>query len=103
MDPGAVAAAVKPTTVLVSIMHSNNEVGTVQERALFLGPPWPGVILAAEGGKVEPKVAGTLPLHQGRSPWRTWRIQSRSGSRVRLGVGQFSAKFGPSSKNVRQR
>lgn len=31
VDPSAVAAAVRDTTVLVSIMHSNNEVGTVQD------------------------------------------------------------------------
>jgi cysteine desulfurase len=30
VDPAAVARAIRPTTVLVSIMHSNNEVGTLQ-------------------------------------------------------------------------
>lgn len=30
VDPGAVAAALRPETVLVSIMHANNEVGTIQ-------------------------------------------------------------------------
>jgi len=30
VDPGDVAAAIRPQTVLVSVMHANNEVGTVQ-------------------------------------------------------------------------
>ena len=33
VDPGAVAAAVRPDTVLVSVMLANNEVGTVQDLA----------------------------------------------------------------------
>jgi cysteine desulfurase len=30
VDPGDIAAALRPDTVLVSVMHANNEVGTVQ-------------------------------------------------------------------------
>jgi cysteine desulfurase len=30
VDPGAVDAAIRPDTVLVSVMHANNEIGTVQ-------------------------------------------------------------------------
>ena len=30
VDPGDVAAAIRPETVLVSVMHANNEVGTIQ-------------------------------------------------------------------------
>jgi cysteine desulfurase len=33
VDPGAIAAAVRPSTVLVSVMLANNEVGTVQDLA----------------------------------------------------------------------
>eukprot|EP00446_Apocalathium_sp_SHHI-4_P034737 CAMPEP_0177308966 /NCGR_PEP_ID=MMETSP0368-20130122/9042_1 /TAXON_ID=447022 ORGANISM="Scrippsiella hangoei-like, Strain SHHI-4" /NCGR_SAMPLE_ID=MMETSP0368 /ASSEMBLY_ACC=CAM_ASM_000363 /LENGTH=348 /DNA_ID=CAMNT_0018767803 /DNA_START=59 /DNA_END=1105 /DNA_ORIENTATION=+ len=37
VDPAAVAAAVKATTVLVSVMHSNNEVGTIQDIKAIAG------------------------------------------------------------------
>lgn len=30
VDPGAIAAAVRPDTVLISVMHANNEVGTLE-------------------------------------------------------------------------
>lgn len=30
VDPSDVAAAISPDTVLVTIMHSNNEIGTIQ-------------------------------------------------------------------------
>ncbi len=30
VDPGAVKAAIRPTTVLISVMHANNETGTIQ-------------------------------------------------------------------------
>lgn len=33
VDPAAVAAAVRPDTVLVSVMHANNEVGTINDIA----------------------------------------------------------------------
>ena len=33
VDPAAVAAAIKPNTVLVTIMHANNETGTIQSIA----------------------------------------------------------------------
>jgi len=58
VDPHAVAAAVRPDTALVSIMHANNEVGTMQpiaEIARLIKPM--GVLLhtdaAQSAGKVE--------------------------------------------------
>ena len=58
VDPRAVAAAVRPDTALVSIMHANNEVGTIQpvaEIARLIKPM--GVLLhtdaAQSAGKVE--------------------------------------------------
>jgi cysteine desulfurase len=33
VDPKAIAAAIRPTTVLVSVMHANNEIGTIQPLA----------------------------------------------------------------------
>jgi len=33
VDPDDVAAAIRPTTILITIMHANNEVGTVQQIA----------------------------------------------------------------------
>lgn len=33
VDPGEIAGEIRPTTVLVSIMHANNEVGTIQDIA----------------------------------------------------------------------
>lgn len=58
VDPQAVAAAVRPDTALVSVMHANNEVGTIQhiaEIARLVRPM--GVLLhtdaAQSAGKVE--------------------------------------------------
>jgi cysteine desulfurase len=58
VDPRAVAAAVRPDTALVSIMHANNEVGTIQpiaEIARLIKPA--GALLhtdaAQSAGKVE--------------------------------------------------
>ena len=58
VDPHAVAAAVRPDTALVSIMHANNEVGTIQpiaEIARLIKPM--GVLLhtdaAQSAGKIE--------------------------------------------------
>jgi cysteine desulfurase len=58
VDPRAVAAAVRPDTALVSIMHANNEIGTIQpvaEIARLIKPM--GVLLhtdaAQSAGKVE--------------------------------------------------
>jgi len=52
VDPAAVASAVRPNTVLVSVMHSNNEVGTVQDIAA----------IAREARKAHKEVGGSSPL-----------------------------------------
>src|SRR5882724_3129040 len=44
VDPGQVAGALRPDTVLVSLMHVNNEIGVVQNIAAV------GAICAAHGG-----------------------------------------------------
>lgn len=58
VDPGAVARAIRPDTALVSIMHANNEVGTIQplaEIARLIKPM--GALLhtdaAQSAGKIE--------------------------------------------------
>ena len=33
VDPAAVQAAIRPDTVLISVMHANNEIGTLQPLA----------------------------------------------------------------------
>ena len=45
LDPQAVAAALKPDTVLVSVMHVNNEIGVIQDIAAIAA-------LCAESGSV---------------------------------------------------
>jgi cysteine desulfurase len=37
VDPAQVAAAITPETILVSIMHANNEVGTIQDLRTIVG------------------------------------------------------------------
>jgi cysteine desulfurase len=44
IDPARVAAALRPDTVLVSIMHVNNEIGVIQDIAAI------GAVCAAHGG-----------------------------------------------------
>ena len=52
VTPAAVAAAVTPKTVLVSIMHSNNEVGTINDIA--------GIAAALRAARPGPKAAAFL-------------------------------------------
>jgi len=57
VDPHAVAAAVRPDTALVSIMHANNEVGTIQpitEIARLIKPA--GVLLHTDAAQSAGKV-----------------------------------------------
>ncbi|MBI2779492.1 MAG: cysteine desulfurase [Gammaproteobacteria bacterium] len=61
VDPARVAAALRPDTALVSIMHANNEVGTVQPVAEIAAITRPrGILLhtdaAQSAGKIEVNV-----------------------------------------------
>ena len=57
VDPAAVAAALRPDTVLVSVMHANNEVGTVQPIADIAAITRArGVLLHADGAQAVGKV-----------------------------------------------
>jgi cysteine desulfurase len=61
LDPGQVAAALRPDTVLVSLMHVNNEIGVVQDIAAI------GAICARHGGAWlhvdAAQSVGKCPLH----------------------------------------
>jgi cysteine desulfurase len=59
IDPAAVAAAIRPSTVLISVMHANNEIGVVQPLAEI------GAIARARGIPFHSDAvqsAGHLPL-----------------------------------------
>lgn len=59
VDPGAVAAAIRPNTVLISVMHANNEIGVVQPLAAI------GAVARARGIPLHSDAvqsAGQLPL-----------------------------------------
>ncbi len=59
VDPEAIAQAMRPTTVLVSVMHANNEIGTIQPLAAI------AAIAHARGVLVHTdavQTAGHLPL-----------------------------------------
>ncbi len=62
VDPGDVRRALRPETVLVSIMHANNELGTVQplgEIAAITREA--GVLLHSDGVQAAGKIAVELP------------------------------------------
>jgi cysteine desulfurase len=57
VDPGAVAAALRPDTVLVSVMHANNEVGTLQPIAEIAAIARErGVIVHCDGAQAVGKI-----------------------------------------------
>ena len=57
IDPGAVRRAITPRTILVSVMHANNEVGTVQ----------PIAEIAALARADQRSIGIPRPLHRGES------------------------------------
>jgi len=60
VDPAAIAAAITPRTVLVSVMHANNEIGTIQPLAEISHiTREQGVLLHTDAAQS----LGSLPLH----------------------------------------
>lgn len=61
VDPGAVAAAITPKTIMISIMHANNEVGTLQpvaEIAAFAREK--GILMHTDAAQSVGKVAARV-------------------------------------------
>lgn len=113
VDPHAVAAAVRPDTALVSIMHANNEVGTIQpiaEIARLIKPM--GVLFhidaAQSAGKIEIDVDAlgvdllTLAGHKFYATKGVGALYVRSGTPIKaiqFGAEQENA-LRPGTENV---
>jgi cysteine desulfurase len=113
VDPRAVAAAVRPDTALVSIMHANNEVGTIQpiaEIARLIKPM--GVLFHTDAaqsvGKIEIDVDAlgvdllTLAGHKFYATKGVGALYVRSGTPIKPILYGADQEHGlrPSTENV---
>jgi cysteine desulfurase len=83
LEPEAVAAAVRPDTILCAVAHVNNEVGAVQpvaEIALALRRA-----AAARGGRVALHVDGVQALGKVPTPYAAWGVDTASFSAHKVG------------------
>ncbi|SMC21194.1 cysteine desulfurase [Desulfacinum hydrothermale DSM 13146] len=113
VDPDDILRALRPDTILVSLMHSNNEVGTLQPVAELAGPLRERGILfhtdaAQSVGKVPTRVADlgvdllTVAGHKLYAPKGVGALYVRSGTpmdRVLYGAGQEGGRR-PGTENV---
>ena len=115
VDPADVAAALRPDTALVSIMHANNEVGTIQPMAEIAAITRArGVLLHADAAQSAGKIAVnvdalgvdllTLAGHKFYAPKGVGALYVRTGTPVRsiqFGAGQEHG-MRPATEHVAQ-
>lgn len=115
VDPSDIAAALRPDTALVSIMHANNEVGTIQPVAAIAAITRArGILLHADAaqsaGKIPVNVDAlgvdllTLAGHKFYAPKGVGALYVRTGTPLRpiqFGAGQESG-LRPGTENVAQ-
>ena len=115
VDPAEVAAALRPDTALVSIMHANNEVGTIQPVAEIAAITRArGIVLhtdaAQSAGKIALDVAAlgvdllTLAGHKFYAPKGVGALYVRRGTPIapiQFGAGQEHG-MRPGTENVPQ-
>ncbi|MBE0626096.1 MAG: cysteine desulfurase [Burkholderiales bacterium] len=115
VDPAAVAAALRPDTALVSIMHANNEVGTIQPVAEIAAlTKARGILLhtdaAQSAGKIAVNVDAlgadllTLAGHKFYAPKGVGALYVRAGTTIapiQFGAGQEHG-LRPGTENVAQ-
>ena len=105
VDPDALRAALKPTTVLVSFMHANNEIGTIQRvRELADIAHAGGALVHTDAvqstGHVKTDVAElgvdtlTMSAHKFEGPKGVGALFVKRGIRVRPRVVGGSQEFG---------